>query len=494
MNSVTDSLAPVSAYSASEPLENVPKLAQVDQHFGLLSHAAPLASLCKSVIDPIVVVAVLYLLTIPFDVARDGPLLIWAALSFLLASQLLDGTFLFVPGLGRPLLGVGRLVISWGLILVSLYLLGQLSGLIQYMHPPFLLAWAIGAPVALVSVHALFRVALLKPYASSMPHKRAVIVGANHAGLALAQRIHENPELRIEFSGYFDDRTPERLGVDEEAILGRLSALAAYVKEHNIQQIYVSLPMSSQPRVLALLDDLKDSTVSIYFLPDFFVFDLIQARFDHVAGMPVVAVCESPFVGVAAITKRISDIMLSIVALLMLWPVLLAVALAVKFTSDGPVLFKQRRYGADGESILVYKFRSMTVMENGDKVTQATKNDQRLTPIGGFIRKTSLDELPQFINVLQGRMSIVGPRPHANAHNEMYRKLIPGYMIRHKVKPGITGWAQVNGYRGETETLDKMEKRIEFDLEYLRNWSIWLDLKIVFKTAMMFIVRDKNAY
>jgi putative colanic acid biosynthesis UDP-glucose lipid carrier transferase len=162
-------------------------------------------------------------------------------------------------------------------------------------------------------------------------------------------------------------------------------------------------------------------------------------------------------------------------------------------TSKGPVFFKQRRYGEDGQSVLVYKFRSMKVMEDGAKVTQATRNDSRLTPIGAFIRKTSLDELPQFINVLEGKMSIVGPRPHANAHNEQYRKLIRGYMMRHKVRPGITGWAQVNGYRGETDTLDKMQRRVEFDLDYLRSWSVWLDLKIIWKTATM-MFRDRNAF
>ena len=162
-------------------------------------------------------------------------------------------------------------------------------------------------------------------------------------------------------------------------------------------------------------------------------------------------------------------------------------------SSPGPVLFRQRRYGLDGKEILVYKFRSMTVMEDGLDVPQATRNDQRVTPFGSFLRRTSLDELPQFINVLQGRMSIVGPRPHAVAHNEMYRKLIKGYMVRHKVKPGITGWAQVNGLRGETESLDKMKRRIDFDLEYLRNWSLKLDLMIIMRTLLI-VLKDRNAY
>jgi putative colanic acid biosynthesis UDP-glucose lipid carrier transferase len=209
--------------------------------------------------------------------------------------------------------------------------------------------------------------------------------------------------------------------------------------------------------------------------------------------MPVVSVCDTPYNGISALIKRGMDIVLSIMGLLLLWPVLLAITMAVKLTSRGPALFKQRRYGLNGEEILVYKFRSMTVAENGDTVTQATKGDKRITKLGAFLRKTSLDELPQIINVLQGRMSIVGPRPHAVAHNEQYRKLISGYMIRHKVRPGITGWAQVNGLRGETETIDKMRKRVEYDLDYLRHWSAWMDIKIIFKTIKL-VIHDSQAY
>ena len=230
--------------------------------------------------------------------------------------------------------------------------------------------------------------------------------------------------------------------------------------------------MASQPRILHVLDELKDTTASIYFVPDMFITDLIQGRSGTVCGTPVISVCESPFTGSNGLIKRASDIILSLLILALISPLLLLIALAIKLDSPGPVIFKQRRYGLDGEEILVYKFRSMRVCEDGDTIRQAQKDDARITRIGAFLRKNSLDELPQFINVLQGRMSIVGPRPHAVAHNEIYRNLIKGYMIRHKVKPGITGWAQVNGYRGETRTLDKMQARIDHDLDYLRNWSL----------------------
>jgi putative colanic acid biosynthesis UDP-glucose lipid carrier transferase len=224
-----------------------------------------------------------------------------------------------------------------------------------------------------------------------------------------------------------------------------------------------------------------------------FVTDLIQGRIDSVSGMPVVGVCDTPLGGVDGLVKRCSDVVLSLLIVALISPLLLLLAVLVKLNSPGPVIFKQRRYGLNGEEIIVYKFRTMTVIEDGDAIQQCTKDDKRVTRLGAFMRRTSLDELPQFINVLQGRMSIVGPRPHAVAHNEMYRKLIKGYMQRHKVSPGITGWAQVNGLRGETLTLDKMKARIDYDLEYLRNWSLRLDLFIIAKTVWV-VLQRKNAY
>jgi len=224
-----------------------------------------------------------------------------------------------------------------------------------------------------------------------------------------------------------------------------------------------------------------------------FAFDLVQGRLVEINGMPALAVTDTPFYGMDAVRKRVTDLALACSALLVLAIPMLLIALLVKITSKGPVLFRQRRYGLNGEEILVYKFRSMTVCEDGAVVTQATRTDQRITPLGRLLRSSSLDELPQLFNVLEGKMSVVGPRPHAVAHNEMYRKLISGYMIRHKVRPGITGLAQVNGLRGETETVDKMRERVRYDLEYLSHWSPWLDLKIIFQTILV-ITRDKNAY
>jgi putative colanic acid biosynthesis UDP-glucose lipid carrier transferase len=303
-----------------------------------------------------------------------------------------------------------------------------------------------------------------------------------------------SPYSTIDLVGFVDSRSANReLSLHEPRLLGKLDSLAELVQTNRIQLIYLSLPMASQPRILTVLDNLKDTTASIYFVPDMFVTDLVQGHPASVAGQPVISVCETPFRDGNGLIKRMSDVAFSLAILTLIFPVLICISVAIKMSSPGPIIFKQRRYGLDGEEILVYKFRSMTVTEDGASIVQAQKNDQRITPLGAILRRTSLDELPQFINVLQGHMSIVGPRPHAVAHNELYRKLIKGYMVRHKVKPGITGWAQVNGFRGETDTLDKMQGRINFDLDYLRNWSLRLDIHIIFKTVRL-VLRDKQAY
>jgi putative colanic acid biosynthesis UDP-glucose lipid carrier transferase len=241
------------------------------------------------------------------------------------------------------------------------------------------------------------------------------------------------------------------------------------------------------------LEELRDTPASIYYVPDILVFDLIQARTGEIMGIPVVSMCETPFHGVRGFTKRLTDVAVSMSLLLFGAPLLFGIAAIVRLTSAGPVIFRQRRYGLDGREIMVYKFRTMTVTEDGGQIVQATKQDSRITPIGRFLRRYSLDELPQLVNVLQGRMSLVGPRPHAVAHNEEYRKLIKGYMLRHKVLPGITGLAQINGCRGETIKLEDMQARVNYDLDYLRHWSPLLDLKILVLTVGK-VLRDERAY
>jgi putative colanic acid biosynthesis UDP-glucose lipid carrier transferase len=357
-----------------------------------------------------------------------------------------------------------------------------------------MLGWAAITPVFLVAGQLTAQLALLRFGKQHVSPRRAVVVGLTDLGMRLTEKLREDVFLSIDVLGFFDERAISRLPNSAGSrVLGVPSSLPDYIAQKNVNVVYITLPMTRHPRILELLDMLKDSTVSIYFVPDLFVFDLIQARFDLISGIPVVAVCESPFYGMRGIAKRLSDLVLASFILLCIWPLLALLAAGVKLSSPGPAIFRQRRYGLDGKQIVIYKFRTMSVCEDGARVQQAQLNDSRITPFGKFLRKTSLDELPQFINVLQGRMSVVGPRPHAVAHNEEYRKVIDGYMIRHKVRPGITGLAQVKGFRGETETAEKMEQRIHYDLEYLRNWSLGLDLSIIFKTFSV-LLGDRNAY
>lgn len=363
----------------------------------------------------------------------------------------------------------------------------------QYLNPEGLqFYWFVSVLVSLCVYRVILRLILRVLRSQGINTRSVVIAGAGTLGQQLANNIIANSSFGLVFGGYYDDTAPKQKLVAAQTI-GNLEQLVADCKEGGIDRVYIVLPPQAYERRKWLVKELADSTASVYIVPDVFTYQLLHSRSDTIMGIPTISIYDSPLDGSNAIIKRIEDIVLSTLILILISPVLLGLALAVKFTSKGPVFFKQNRYGIDGKPIKVWKFRSMNVMEDGAKVTQATKNDSRFTPIGQFIRKTSLDELPQFINVLQGQMSIVGPRPHAVAHNEEYRKLVDGYMLRHKVKPGITGWAQINGWRGETDTLDKMEKRIEFDLEYIRNWSLFFDLKIVFLTIFKGFV-NKNAY
>jgi putative colanic acid biosynthesis UDP-glucose lipid carrier transferase len=324
--------------------------------------------------------------------------------------------------------------------------------------------------------------------------RRAVIVGASAHGERVAAALASLRFDERELMGYFEDRSANRVssGVTN-GILGPLHELPRYIESHGVRDVYITLPLSSQPRFLRLLESLQNSTASLFFVPDVFGVGIIQGRLEEMSGVPVVGLMHTPFTGLNSLMKRATDLVLATLILILISPLLVFVAIGVKLSSPGPVIFRQNRTGLDGEVIQVYKFRSMTVQDNGPRVQQARRDDPRITPFGRFIRRTSLDELPQFINVLQGRMSIVGPRPHAVAHNEQYRHLVRAYMARHKVRPGITGWAQVNGLRGETDTLDKMARRVEYDLEYLRNWSPGLDILIIARTVGL-VLFDRHAY
>lgn len=447
-----------------------------------------LFTLAESLLEPFVLVATLWVVAIVLDRGLDTPYLVLSLLVFAI-------TF---PGRSRNLFSGRRLytdiLLNWlalfATLIFSIWATRQLAG----FRPIALLAWAALAPAALIGANMLLRSALPGLAKLQGGPRRCIVAGMSEQSILLARRQAADPLNETRLVGFFDDRPQERLpDCKEFLLLGKLEEIPEFVKRNHIHVVYLSLPMNTESRTAALLDGLRNTTASIYFVIDTLLLDLIQGRLGATYGIPMLSLCESPFVGIDGMIKRLFDLVVSGVILLAISPVMLTIAAAVKLTSPGPIVFRQRRYGLDGDEIMVYKFRSMTVTEDGDKTyKQVEKNDARVTPLGAFLRKTSLDELPQFINVLQGSMSIVGPRPHAIAVNEHYRKRIGGYMIRHKVRPGITGWAQVNGYRGGDD-IDSMRSRVEYDLDYLRHWSLRLDLHIIFRTVAV-VYRDQKAY
>ncbi len=361
-------------------------------------------------------------------------------------------------------------------------------------------AWVMTSPALIGLTRMCLRIVQIGLLRRGIGSRRVAIAGWNQLGQQTKLNVESEPALGLQFAGFYDDRSSDRLIADIEgapgaeeldesspALLhGSLNDLVAAARSGEVETVLITLPMRAEKRIRFLLDELSDSTASVYIVPDFFVFELLHSRWTQVGGLPAVSVFENPLFGIDGAAKRVADLVIAISGLIVISIPFCMIALLVKVTSPGPVFFRQRRYGLDGQEIRVWKFRSMRVCDDGPVVKQATANDPRITRVGGILRRTSLDELPQLFNVIEGTMSLVGPRPHASAHNEQYRGLIRGYMMRHKVKPGITGLAQVSGCRGETETLDKMQKRVEFDHQYIRTWSLLLDLRILARTMLVF--------
>jgi putative colanic acid biosynthesis UDP-glucose lipid carrier transferase len=387
---------------------------------------------------------------------------------------------------------ITRTVLEWSVVAVMLALMVWAFDAATLLPRELLTSWFLAAGAVLALAHSISQRLASLLCAGANPSQRYVVVGVNEVGLEFQKRM-QKVAADSEFRGYFDFRSLSRLSGVGQDFKGHCEKLAQYVIENEIDAVYIAIPIAATPRIKELLADLRNTTASIYFLPAIFALETVQPRYVDIDGMPALSVCDTPLQGMSGFRKRVADLVLAVVALAVLWPVMLAIGLAVRWSSPGPVLFRQKRYGMNGEEIVVYKFRSMTVCEDGPIVTQARERDHRVTSVGRMLRSTSLDELPQIFNVLEGTMSFVGPRPHAVAHNELYRRLISGYMIRHKVRPGITGWAQVNGARGETPTVDRMQQRVWYDIEYLRNWSLWLDLRILFTTVIQ-VIRRENAY
>jgi len=451
---------------------------------GLIRPHTPEISALQRLLDALLIIGSFHLIAWFYDVPLE---------KYQIGFAVIAALCFYVVGQGRGIYGSWRIgtikseiveiILIWTVAFVLVLVMAFVTKTSANFSRRVVLTWLIISPSLLVVTRLSVRMLLHELRRHGRNTRSVAIVGTSRVARQMVENINATPWTGLVFKGFYDDLSVERLSPEPSSVLaGDLSELLVLAHAGKIDAVYIALPMQDEQRIIDLANRFADSTVSLYLLPDSFVFELMNARWISFNGMPIISIYETPFYGVDGWVKRMEDIILGSAILAVIGLPMLFIALAVKFTSHGPALFKQRRYGLNGEVVNVWKFRSMTVCEDGADIRQATQGDARITRLGAFLRKTSLDELPQFFNVLQGTMSIVGPRPHAVAHNEEYRRLIHGYMLRHKVKPGITGWAQINGWRGETDTLDKMQKRVDCDLHYIQNWSLWLDLKIVWLT------------
>lgn len=393
---------------------------------------------------------------------------------------------------------MGRVTIAWSLLLLLLMCVGFVTKTTDIFSRQVLLMWAPTA-LGLQLINHLCLNKMIKHYNGQLSQQLPVVVLgdgqiAKHLVTSLTQNrwlpdrvmgmvVANNEELDAEFASPLP-----------APVLGSVANLREIIKQNRIKRIYIALPLAASEQIESLHIDLLDLNVDVIWAPDIFALNLLNHSVREIAGVPLISLNESPLTSSrgATIMKGVMDRLIAITALLILSPLLLAIAVLIKRSSPGPILFKQQRHGFDGKIIDIYKFRSMKLHNDADVVQQATKEDPRVTKIGKFIRKSSIDELPQLFNVLNGTMSLVGPRPHAVSHNDYYSDKISAYLARHRIKPGITGLAQISGCRGETETLDKMQKRVEFDMAYINNWSLMLDIKILFKTPFSLV--SKNIY
>ena len=397
---------------------------------------------------------------------------------------------------GAALLSIlQRTALTWGVAFAMLLILVLLVHLGEFYSRLWLGYWFLGALTGLLLIRVGIYVVLVMLRRRGLNQRRVVIFGAGELGRQAARAARTANWAGFEVAAFFDD-DPARAGTTIEGIPVRtdVEALPAALQAYDASEMWIALPLAAEARVRALLHELRHSTANIRMIPDLFGLRLVNYSVSDLAGMTVLNLTASPMTGANRLIKAIEDRVLALAMLVLLAPLLAAIALAIRATMGPPVLFSQVRCGWDGRPIRVYKFRSMCPdADDGGVIRQARPDDPRVTPVGRFLRRTSLDELPQLWNVLRGDMSIVGPRPHALEHDEFYKEEIDDYMKRHKVKPGITGWAQVNGFRGETRTIDDMRERVDHDLFYIENWSLWFDIRILLLTAVR-VFRDPKAY
>lgn len=414
-----------------------------------------------------------------------------SALAFLLFPQF----ELYGSWRGRPLPDMFvRIAGSWGLMLLIGLFFSFLIHHVGHVSRLWMFYWYASGVTLLVAYRSAVYFSLRYLRTKGVNNKRVLIVGYGNTGQEMHRRALQQDWTGYDVKAvYADPGDADKLLDPLIARINSLQEIHDYVVANQIHEIWITLPLMASSKLQELQYLLRNSLVDIRWVPDILGLQMLSNKMGNFLGLPVVDLNQPISSGMNGVVKDVFDRMFAVVALILLLPLFIVIALLIKYSSPGPIFFKQPRLGLNGKKFNVYKFRTMKLHQEHDAVTQATRNDPRITPIGGFLRRTSLDELPQFINVLFGDMSVVGPRPHALQHNEMYKDLLEMYMLRHRVKPGITGWAQIHGHRGETDTVDKMAKRVQFDLHYIQNWSLWMDVRIIVWTAFRGWT-GKNAY
>lgn len=471
-NALTNSIIPVRHKRLNQSYQNTARLLQI-------------------LLDYVVVLGLFYLHTVlkVGEFASSYRILmvvIFLVMGFIYQAM---GVYNFSGSLFGKVYALGK---AWLITLMTLILIGFVTKTSTIYSREIILAWGVTAFVGQCLTYLL--VLWIQSHYQSAP-SLALLVGADMLGSHLAKNINRNPWLNEHIVGVLEDNVQlsEKWNSKDIPVLGTLQNLQDLLDKKDIKRVYLALPLDQAGLIKPIYKTLVEQNIDVIWAPDIFGINLMNHNVKEIAGVPLICLSETPLIGSSAFIKRALDLVLTSVGMIFVLPFMGLVALAIKLTSRGPVIFKQQRHGWDGEIITIYKFRSMYLHdEDKGQLSQATKQDDRVTPVGKFIRRTSLDELPQLFNVLKGEMSLVGPRPHALVHNVQYQQQINAYMTRHRVKPGISGLAQVNGYRGETCELEQMETRVRYDLAYINNWSILLDLQILFKTA--FVLLGKNAY
>jgi len=442
------------------------------------------------ILDQVLVVVLLYAHTLSKGLLFDADYRILALLAILLMSVAYQsvGVYQFTISLADRCLNLAK---AWVVVLLLIVLFGFITKTSATYSREVILTWSVTSYIAQCLAYIFVGAMQSRAKEEMIP---TLLIGARELGEHLATHLNGNKWIPDQVVGVIEDcdLQKKQWPLKDIPILGNLDDLGPIIRDHGIRRVYIALPMQQSSLIKPLYLNLMESNIDVLWAPDIFGINLLNHSVREVAGIPIISLSETPLIGTSAFLKSLMDYSIAGVALIFASPLMLFTALLIKLTSPGPILFTQARHGWDGRIISVFKFRSMKLHEEEAEYQQARKNDDRVTWVGKIIRSTSIDELPQLFNVINGTMSIVGPRPHPIPLNEYYKNKISAYMTRHRIKPGLTGLAQVNGFRGETQTLESMADRVQFDLAYINNWSPWLDIQIMFPT--IFVLFSKNAY